>query len=189
MNPNSKPHFGTSLPEVVFLTGALPRVKLFPAWQVATNDQAVLEQLTSTSFDPNAMAFLHGEPTLNPSGATNFNGEAKITGYKPKLIEVTVSNSAPALLVYNDKYSPNWSLRVDGKEESLYRANFIMRGVLLPAGQHVVTMSYSQPMTGLYVSLAGIALGLAVLGLVTFSATRTKTGEAGAPPQPGKEKR
>jgi hypothetical protein len=149
-------------------TGALPRVKLYPHWQVATNDQAVLDQLTSAQFDPTATAFLHGETTLTPSAGTNFTGEAKISRYAPKEIEVTVSNSAPALMVYADKHSPNWRVWVDGKEETLHRANFIMRGVPLAAGQHTVIMRYSQPMTGLYVSLAGIAIGLAVLGFVCF---------------------
>jgi hypothetical protein len=153
-------------------TGALPRVKLYPNWQVATNDQAVLDQLTSPQFDPTATAFLHGETGVTPAAGTNFTGEAKITRYSPKEIEVTVSNSAPALLVYADKHSPNWRVWVDGKEETLHRANYIMRGVVLSPGQHTVVMRYSQPMTGLYVSLAGIALGLAVLGFVCFARSR-----------------
>ena len=153
-------------------TGALPRVKLYPNWQVATNDQSVLDQLTSPQFDPTAAAFLHAETTLTPGAATNFTGEAKISRYAPKEIEVTVSNSAPALMVYADKYSPNWRLWVDGKEETLHRANFIMRGVPLAAGQHTVVMRYSQPMTGLYISLTGIAIGLAVLGFVCFAGWR-----------------
>ena len=153
-------------------TGALPRVKLYPTWQVATNDQAVLDQLTSPQFDPTAMAFLHGETSLTPSAGTNFTGEAKISRYAPKEIEVAVSNSAPALMVYADKHSPNWRVWVDGKEEVLHRANFIMRGIPLPAGQHTVVMRYSQPMTGLYISLAGISIGLAVLCFVCFARPR-----------------
>ena len=158
-------------------TGALPRVKLYPQWRKAEDDQAVLEQLASPEFDPTATAFLHGETTLTPSGGTNFVGEAKITKYAPKEIEVTVSNSTPALLVYHDKYSDNWSLWVDGKPETLYRANFIMRGVPLAAGQHTVVMRYSQPMTGLYVSLVGLAIGLGVLGFVCFSGAKRSEPE------------
>jgi hypothetical protein len=153
---------------IVEFTGALPRVSLYPAWQVATNDQAVLDQLGSKQFDPTTLAFLHGESALKPSGGTNFSGTATISRYSPKEIEVTVSNSAPALMVYNDKHSPNWRVWVDGKEETLYRANFIMRGVPLAAGQHTVVMRYSQPMTGLYISLVGLALALGVLGFVAF---------------------
>src|SRR5439155_24423517 len=33
-------------------TGALPRAKLYTDWQVSTNDQATLAQLTDASFDP-----------------------------------------------------------------------------------------------------------------------------------------
>jgi hypothetical protein len=150
-------------------------VNLYPNWQVATNDQAVLEQLASPQFDPTSLAFLHGETGLKPSGGTNFSGEAKITRYSPKEIEVTVTNSAPVLMVYNDKYSPNWRVWVDGKEEPLFRANFIMRGVPLVAGQHTVVMRYSQPMTGLYISLAGLVLALSVLGFVAFGPKQDQT--------------
>ncbi|MGZ8900491.1 MAG: YfhO family protein, partial [Limisphaerales bacterium] len=155
-------------------TGALPRVKLFPSWQIATNDQAVLVQLASPQFDPTAMAFLNGETALTPANSPNFMGEAKITRYSPKQIEVTVSNNVPVLMVYNDKYSPNWRVTVNGKDEILHRANYIMRGVPLAAGQHTVTMRYSQPMTGLYVSLVGMAVGLGVLGFVAVTGRRNR---------------
>lgn len=149
-------------------TGALPRAKLYPAWEQAPNDQAVLNQLASPEFDPASVAFLHGKTSLTPSAGTNFSGEAKISKYAPKEIEVTVSNSAPALLVYADRYSSNWRVWVDGKEETLHRANFIMRGVPLSAGEHTVVMRYSQPMTGLYFSLIGIAISLCVLSFLCF---------------------
>ena len=159
-------------------TGALPRAKLYPTWSKATDDTAVLNELTSASFDPASTAFLHGNTPIAPGGSTNFSGEVKITSYAPKRIELAVSNSAPALLLYNDKYSPNWSLTINDQPATLYRANFIMRGVPLPAGQHRLVMTYSQSMTGLFVSLASLAVGFVVLVFIAFNSRKVSAQTA-----------
>jgi hypothetical protein len=153
---------------IVEFTGALPRAKLYPAWQNITDDAAALRELTSATFDPRTNLLVQGEVGVTASGDTNFQGIATITSYKPKRIELAVSNSAPAVLLYNDKLEANWKLTVDGKPENFVRANFIMRGIPLGAGVHSVVMTYSTPMKGLYVSLAGFAMALAALGIVAF---------------------
>ncbi len=154
-------------------TGALPRAKLFPVWRESSDDNAVLNELTAPAFDPAALAFLHGDaelaPTLTAETATNFSGGVTLSSYAPKRIELSVSNSAPALLVYNDKHSPNWSLQVDDRPATLYRANYIMRGIPLPAGQHRILMTYSQPMTGLFVSLGALVVGVGILIFLIIS--------------------
>jgi hypothetical protein len=144
-------------------TNALPRVMIFPAWQVNTNDNAVLQQLTSPNFDPHTMAFLNTNPSIQPATNGQFTGSATITSYAPKRIEVSASNSTPAILLYNDKYSVNWSASLDGRPTELLRANYIMRGIALPPGTHKIVMTYSQSLTGLFISLVGITVGLAVL--------------------------
>jgi hypothetical protein len=153
-------------------SGALPRVKLYPVWRKASDDDAVLNELIATSFDPSATAFLHGETPITPGTSTNFSGDVKITSYAPKRIELAVSNSAPALLLYNDKYSPNWRLTINDQPATLHRANFIMRGIPLPAGQHRLLMTYSQPMTGLFISLGSMLVGFVVLGFLVFASRK-----------------
>jgi uncharacterized membrane protein YfhO len=66
------------------------------------------------------------------------------------------------MLVLTDKYDPDWKARVNGKEEKITRVNYLMRGVFLPAGEHDVVMSFEPPVKGLYVSLAGIGVGILV---------------------------
>jgi hypothetical protein len=156
----------------------LPRAKLFGAWQETTNDVEVLDRLASPQFDPHASVFINGPVNLKPSGATNFVGEVKISKYAPKHIELTANNNAPAILLYNDRFSPNWRAWVDGKEEKILRANFIMRGIPLPPGNHTIVMKYAQPMTGLFVSLFGITVGLLLLLFVSVVSTRKETGSS-----------
>ncbi|MDX1950661.1 MAG: hypothetical protein SFY81_00675 [Verrucomicrobiota bacterium] len=150
-------------------TGALPRFKLYPTWTIATNDQETLNQLASPTFDPHQNVFIHSNIPVSQQPATNFNENVAIKNYSSKEIELTVSNNIPAVLLYNDKYAPNWKLQVNGQPQELLRANFIMRGIFLPVGTHTVAMRYSQPMTGLYISILGISAGIIVLLSLVFS--------------------
>src|SRR5205823_1228917 len=50
--------------------------------------------------------------------------------------------SCPGMVVLSDTYFPGWRARVDGKAAGIYEVNGAMRGVLVPAGLHTVTMRY-----------------------------------------------
>ncbi len=67
----------------------------------------------------------------------------------------------PGLLVLNDVWHPNWTVRVDGAEQHLGEVNEAFRGVLLAPGKHVVEMSYA-PRT------FAIARILSIVGLATM---------------------
>jgi hypothetical protein len=48
----------------------------------------------------------------------------------------------PAVLVVGDAFARGWRARVDGEARTLFRANYVFRGVLVPAGRHEVRFSY-----------------------------------------------
>jgi len=150
----------------------LPRVKLYTQWQVSTNTQDTLKKLADKSFDPQNTVLI-AEPLTSPGVASNTTASAtsaEIAKYAPKRIEIKASTTAPALLLVNDKFDPDWKVRVDGRPDKLLRANYVMRGVFLTPGAHTVILSFEPTLKWLYVSLAGIALGV-VLGLVLLGAS------------------
>lgn len=146
--------------------GALPRVRLYAQWQVNTDDGAVLEQLASPSFEPDKTVFLSQGPPPPDSGAVSngFPGTVEFVSYAPKRVVVRAETAAPALLLLNDKYDPAWKVTVDGRPQELLRANFIMRGVLLSKGSHVVEFRFQPPLATLYVSLGAMGLGVLLCG-------------------------
>jgi len=150
-------------------TGALPRAKLYSNWQVNTNDLVNLKTLADLNFDP-AKTVLVSTPQKDlPAVATNENsGTVEFKSYSPKHIILAAQAPAPSVLLFNDKYDPNWRVTVDGQPASLLRCNFIMRGVHLPAGAHTVEFRFSLPHGPLYVTLAAIAIGLVLIGLLIF---------------------
>lgn len=93
--------------------------------------------------------------------------QVEITGYAPN--HVTISADAPngGFLVLTDQYYPGWRAFVDGVPTRIYRADYLFRGVRVPAGEHRVEFIY-RPATflagalGSVIGVAGIILLLAM---------------------------
>jgi uncharacterized membrane protein YfhO len=150
-------------------TGALPRAKLYSNWQVNTNDQAVLNTLADLNFDPANTVLISTPQKDLATVTTNENfGTVEFKSYSPKHIVFAANASAPSVLLLNDKYDPNWRVTVDGKTAELLRCNYIMRGVYVPAGSHTVEFQFSLPHSLLYITLAAIATGIVLVGLLIF---------------------
>ncbi len=190
---------------VIEFTGALPRAKLLSNWQVSTNepaqlkdwladvqkrlpadwgtalagqtptDLAILKQLADPGFDP-AQTVLLAEP-LAATSNTNQNPAVQFDRYAPKHIVLRATATAPAVLLLNDKYDPNWKVFVDGKPEKLLRANFAMRAVALQPGEHKVEFKFEPPIDALYVSLSAIGVGIILLGIVFLGSRRESAAE------------
>ena len=148
-------------------TGALPRTRLYSQWQVETNDDTALALLGSPAFDPSASVVVN-DPFEKSSATTNSPaGDATILSYAPTRVEIRATNSAPAILLLNDRHDPEWNVTVDGQPARLLRCNYIMRGVPLPAGQHTVVFHFQPSLRGMKVTIASFALGI-VLSLMLF---------------------
>lgn len=163
------------------LTNALPRAKLYTQWQLSTNTQETLATLADERFDPHATVLLSEPLPGNPQPAVSnaAPGTVEIVRYIPKRIELKAKTTAPSVLVTTDKFDPDWKARVNGVEQKIARVNYLMRGVFLPPGEHQVTFSFEPPLKGLYVSLAGIALGV-LIGLTLLLAPKRDPAPARA---------
>jgi len=148
-------------------TGALPRATLFGQWRVNTNDAATLEELQNPNFDPAQTVFVSNELPPAPH-ATNSPtaGTVQFARYEPKFIQVHAENTAPSVLLLNDRFHPDWKVWVDGRPETVLRCNYIMRGVYLPGGSHRVEFRFQPPLTAFYISLTGLAVGVILCGYV-----------------------
>ena len=159
--------------------GALPRAKLYTNWEVSTNTDATLETLAAQNFNPHKTVLV-STPLPNPpsNSASDSNpGTVEFKSYAPKDIVLAAQASAPSVLLLNDKFDPNWHVRVDGKPTELFRANFIMRGVFLTPGEHTVEFEFSLPHKPLYITVIAMCLGIVLCG-VLFVSTRSSPAAA-----------
>jgi hypothetical protein len=150
-------------------TGALPRVKLYSHWQVITNDQATLTQLASKDFNPEQTVLVAEAISQSQGSATNASpGTVEHTGYGPRRIELRAKVESPCVLLLNDKHDPTWKVFVDGKPAPMLRCNYIMRGVQLDKGEHIVEFRFEPVMRGLGISVAMDALGVVLIAFVVL---------------------
>jgi hypothetical protein len=154
-------------------TGALPRAKLYANWQVSTNGEAALKELASVDFDPERTVLVESPSIPNPKALSTLNSQSvtnsvEYTSYAPKRIVLQAKAGGPSVLLLNDRFDPSWKVSVDGKPETLLRCNYLMRGVQVPPGEHVIEFRFAPSIDTLYVSLAAVALGLMLCGLLAL---------------------
>ncbi len=118
--------------------------------------------------------FLNGEiDGIESAGAnlppTNPEGRATIVEYRPETVRVEVETAQAAILVLVDAFEPGWTARLEGGDAlEIFRANGLVRAVLVPAGRSQVLFRYETPWLRLGACLSGLGL-LMLLWLFTVS--------------------
>jgi hypothetical protein len=163
---------------------ALPRAKLYSNWRTPTNDVEALALLGSQEFDPwQTVLVAHNTPlTLSVSTNTADPGTVTITDYNPKFARLEADVKTSAVLLFNDRIGSDWHVRIDGANSTLLRCNYIMRGVSVTPGHHVVEFIFKQPLDSLYVSVSAIVIGIILGGYLII--TRQRSSVTPAPPAP-----
>jgi hypothetical protein len=134
------------------------------------DEDAALAALKEPGFDP-LNATVLSKP-LPPDQATGLQGPA------PKLSQEAVVDEAnrqefkitldkTAFVTFSEAMYPGWKARLDGKPVEIFPANFLFRGVYVPAGEHRVEFEF-QP-SWWHPLLALLALwALSLLGFVLY---------------------
>jgi hypothetical protein len=82
------------------------------------------------------------EPGMGKSEAGFTSHLSPLTFHSPQSLAVEVSTPGPALLIFSETYYPGWQATVDGRPEPLLRADFVLRAVPIPPGQHQVALTF-----------------------------------------------
>src|SRR5262249_18450327 len=144
----------------------LPRAAVFRAAEILP-DGEVLARLKADSFDPERTVVLsreslsetnsnlvHSLATAPPAHVTS----ARISSYESQRVRIEAASDAPALLMLNDTNYPGWRAYVNGQAAPIVEADYLFRGVVIPAGNSVVEFSYEPTSlrVGFAISLAGL---------------------------------
>lgn len=154
---------------------ALPRVWLVGHAEAVT-DEVALRRIRgegSEPFDPQQTALLEVRPEELPKLPGNKPGpesSVKIVEYGANKIIFESTSATESLLVASEIFYPGWVARVDGQPASIFVADYLLRAVALPPGQHRIVMNYTAPaaQSGLIISVLTIAL----VGVFIFYARR-----------------
>ena len=94
---------------------------------------------------------------------------------------IALKEFAPNRMVYNSKstteglvvfsemyYKPGWKLTIDGQEADYFRANYTLRAMVLPAGEHEIVFSFEPEVVQRGSMLSLLSAGIFVLVLLGF---------------------
>ncbi len=134
----------------------------FVAWGATPYPASLGEK--SSSPDGGAVTVSRWELAGQEGGGAG-SGTATLIVDEPERIIVETDAVRPGILVLTDTFYPGWRVTVDGAPASLLRANYLFRGVYVPAGAHRIEFMY-QPAPfrrGLLVSSLALAVVLGTL--------------------------
>ena len=97
----------------------------------------------------------------------------ELKNYQPNQLEFKTQSKTPQLAVFSEIYYPKgWKILLDGKEVPYIKANYLLRAVFVPAGNHEVRMVFEPEVIekGKMISMSafGIFLLLSVGGFLKF---------------------
>ena len=93
----------------------------------------------------------------------------ELVAYEPNYLKYEVSSDKGGTVVFSEIYYPGWKSTIDGQEVAHGRANYILRAMNVPAGQHVVEFRFDPTSLHVTENIAFVALGLlALLAIVTL---------------------
>ena len=91
----------------------------------------------------------------------------RLTSYEPNRLVYETRNSGDAVAVFSEIYYPDgWRVTVDGQPVTLGRADYILRALYLPAGEHTVEMRFDPQSLHVTEGIAYTALALMVVGIM-----------------------
>jgi len=138
--------------------------------QVPTNDA----EFAALGATPNlkGTAIVHQDFSEVVAGLQpNGSGTVQLTKYTPDELSYTFNSPSEQLVVFSEMwYGPDlgWTATIDGQPAELIRANYLLRALRVPAGQHEIVMTFapSSYFTGKAISL--ICSLMVILGLIGY---------------------
>lgn len=100
--------------------------------------------------------YFEGKPLASDSTAF-----LKLTKYKANELEFKTQSKTPQLAVFSEIYYPKgWKMLVDEKEVPYIKANYLLRAVHVPAGNHTVRMIFAPEVIAKGKTFSMVAFGL-----------------------------
>jgi hypothetical protein len=154
------------------LPGTLPRAFLVPRLRMEREPQ-LLNTYYDESFDPLKEVLLSQPVEFEPTD--HFEGKVAELSYRPNQVTVKTSQEGNGFLVLMDSYFPGWTVKVDGQERPILRANYFYRAVPLGPGAHTLEFNYFPEGFKQGLTISGITLVAGLAGWVLWGRFSTRS--------------
>ncbi|MBK7134077.1 MAG: YfhO family protein [Bacteroidales bacterium] len=132
-------------------------------------ENANMEISSINRFNPAAEAIIDASfrnQISKQSYPVQESDKIELVSYQPDELVYKYSAGDEKLVVFSEIYYPaGWKSYIDGKETSYFRTNYVLRGMVVPAGNHEIKFSFrpSSYITGNKVSMASSILLILII--------------------------
>ena len=158
---------GASGVNVYHNPGAFPRVWAVHEVVRLEKSSEVAERLSDPGFDLARRTFVVGRPApaLEPAAGRD---EVRLVRREPEAVSIEARMGSKGMVILSDAFYPGWQATLDGRPVTIHEVYGGLRGVVTPAGRHMIEMRYRprSVYAGGILTLAGIlgACALAAWG-------------------------
>lgn len=150
-------------------------------------EDADQEILSLNDIDPRETVIVNQSYEEQLSGISPVADTAAVitlTGYQPNYLSYQSKSVAEQPVVFSEIYYPKgWNAYIDGELSSYFRANFVLRGMVVPAGSHTIEFKF-EPRAyhlGETISLTGSLVLVILLLVVVYLGIRKGLDTESAP--------
>ena len=98
----------------------------------------------------------------------------RLTAYEPNHLVYESSSTEAGVAVFSEIFYPGWRVTVDGQPVELARGDYILRAMNIPAGKHIIEMSFDPQSLHTTEGIAYAALALLLVGVLVLVWTNRK---------------
>ena len=144
------------------------------AWYVSniktvnSTDEEMLA-LGDSSIDLRSTAVINSEfKNIKVPKSVDSLAKITLTKYGVNTLQYTSNNKFEGPVVFSEIYYPEgWNCYIDGKKVEAFRANYVLRGVMVPAGKHKIEWKFEPKSMETGSLVSGIGSVLLILSCLT----------------------
>jgi hypothetical protein len=131
---------------------AYPRIFWVPCARQAVDSSEALDLVINGNIDFLKEAIIENSPAIDVY-CDSSDPSITVPINEPNRFSININTTTPGYLIVSDTWYPGWRAAIDNQSVELLHANYLFRGVQVPAGRHEIEVYY-QPR---WLNLGGLA--------------------------------
>ena len=151
-------------------------------WVETPNEE--IDAIDATDLEHTAIINKEFEKAIPEYHPTDSVGSIALVDYKPNQLTYSFDANEDKLVVFSEIWtSKGWTMRIDGEEHPLLRANYLLRAAMVPAGKHEIVMRYEPriwKVGGIISLVSSLIILLGLVGTIVISIIKKQKAPAKA---------
>jgi hypothetical protein len=132
----------------------------------ANNPDEEMANLLSINTKTTAVVDVSRFPITKTDYEIDSSATIQLTEYDPHHANYIVNTSKESFIVFSEVYYPEWKVTINGKEANMLTANYLLRGLVVPAGKSEIKFEFVPALYQKWRSITTIAQWLTFICII-----------------------